>query len=122
MHPTQHSPPPLTVNGLNFHDEVREATVPVLVDVTAAWCGPCRAAEPVLQRLAQAYGPGLKVVRIDGGESPELVAELGVRGFPTFLLFAGGRERGRSAGFQGEARLRGLIEGATAAGPRSKAQ
>lgn len=101
--------PPLTVNELNFDSEVLGADRPVLVDVTAPWCAPCRAAEPVLAELARERPSQLKVVRIDGGESPDLVAQLGVRGYPTFLLFERGRELKRSAGFRGGRALRDFV-------------
>ena len=97
---------PTTVNDLSFDSEVLGADRPVLVDVTAAWCAPCRAAEPVLAELARQRGSTLKVVRIDGEESPVLVARLGVRGYPTFLLYEHGREVKRQAGFRGVNALR----------------
>ena len=101
--------PPLTVNDLNFDSEVLGADLPVLVDVTAPWCAPCRAAEPVLAELARERPSQLKVVRLDGGESPDLVAHLGVRGYPTFLLYEHGREVQRQAGFRGGQALRDFV-------------
>lgn len=102
-----------TVTGLNFAQEVLQTEQPVLVDVTAAWCPPCRAAEPVVAALAEANPSRLKVVRIDGEESPELVAQLQVRGFPTFVLFAGGKELARQAGFRGPRSLKDFVNQAT---------
>lgn len=101
---------PIEVNGMNFQSEVLEATLPVLVDVTASWCPPCRAAEPVIAELARERAHELKVVRVDGGESPELVAALKVRGFPTFLLFDGGKESRRRAGFAGARALYAFVD------------
>ena len=94
------------VNDLSFASEVLAADRPVLVDVSAPWCPPCRAAEPVLADLARERARDLKVVRIDGEESPALVALLGVRGFPTFLLYEHGHEVKRQAGFRGIQALR----------------
>lgn len=99
-----------TVNDLSFESEVLGADRPVLVDVTAAWCAPCRAAEPVLAELARQRVSTLKVVRIDGEQSPTLVARLGVRGFPTFLLYEHGREVKRQAGFRGMNALRDFAD------------
>jgi len=98
-----------TVNDLTFPSEVLAADRRVLVDVTAAWCAPCRAAEPALAELAREHASELKVVRIDGEESPALVAQLGVRGFPTFLLFEGGHEVKRQAGFRNAKALRDFL-------------
>jgi thioredoxin-like negative regulator of GroEL len=100
-----------TVNDLNFDSEVLGADRPVLVDVAAAWCAPCRAAEPALAELARQRATTLKVVRIDGEESPALVARLGVRGYPTFLLYEHGREVRRQAGFRGSHALRDFANG-----------
>jgi len=89
-----------TVNALSFHDTVLSAALPVLVEVSSTWCAPCRAAEPVLQAMATSRQGELAVVKIDAEESPDLVAQLGVRGFPTFLMFRQGTELGRHAGFR----------------------
>ena len=98
-----------TVNDLSFASEVLSADRRVLVDVTAAWCAPCRAAEPALAELAREHAAELKVVRIDGEESPALVAQLGVRGYPTFLLYEHGQEVKRQAGFRNAKTLRDFV-------------
>jgi thioredoxin 1 len=99
---------PITVNGVNFQAEVLGAKTPVLVDVSAAWCGPCRLAAPIIDEIAQSGAESLKVVVIDGDESPELVQALRVRGFPTFIVFENGEEVRRTAGFAGRGALRKL--------------
>lgn len=99
---------PLTVNSLNFQAEVLRAKTPVLVDVSAAWCGPCRVAAPVIEEIAHSAPESLKVVVIDGDESPDLVQTLRVRGFPTFIVFENGEEVRRTAGFGGRGALRKL--------------
>jgi thioredoxin len=91
----------LPVNALNFEREVLESELPVLVDVWATWCAPCKAAHPIVSALADAHRGQLKVVAIDGGESPELVERLGVRGYPTFLGIAGGEVVEQRLGFGG---------------------
>jgi thioredoxin 1 len=60
--------------------------------------------------LARERSGQLKVVRVDGGESPDLVASLGVRGLPTFVLFQAGRETRRQAGFSGARSIRALLD------------
>jgi thioredoxin 1 len=102
---------PQLVNGLNFATEVLKSPLPVLIDVTAQWCPPCKAAAPIIAELAERYAGRLKVVVIDGGESPDLVATLGVRGFPTFLGVAGAEIVSRQAGFGGRRGLEALVEG-----------
>lgn len=100
----------MPVNSLSFAQEVLEAELPVLVDVTADWCPPCKAAAPVIEELAREHAGRLKVVVIDGGEAADLVATLGVRGFPTFLGVRGGTIVARQAGFGGRRGLERLAE------------
>lgn len=106
--------PVTQVNSLNFQEEVVDADQPVLVDVSATWCPPCRAAHPVVAELARAYSGRLKVVEINGEEAPDLVARLGVRGFPTFLAMVRGVIVQRSAGFSGRRSLEELARTALA--------
>jgi thioredoxin 1 len=102
---------PRTVNGLSFATEVLKSELPVLIDVTAEWCPPCKAAAPFIAELAQRYAGRLKVVVIDGDESPDLVAALGVRGFPTFLGVRSAEVVARQAGFGGKRGLEAFAEG-----------
>jgi thioredoxin 1 len=101
---------PLPVNGLSFAHEVLKSDLPVLIDVTAEWCPPCKLAAPIVAELAQRHAGRLKVVVIDGEEASDLVATLGVRGFPTFLGFRGGEIVARQAGFGGKRGLEALAE------------
>lgn len=106
----QHSIP--RVNGFNFENEVLRSDQPVVVDCSAEWCPPCKQARPVLESLLREHGETLKIVEIDGDESPDLVAQLGVRGFPTFLAFRAGQEVGRATGFGGAAKLKQFAQNA----------
>lgn len=98
------------ITGQNFEAEVLGAAVPVLVDFTAAWCTPCRALEPILHKVAVEGAGRLKVATVDGGEHPELAARFGVRGFPTVIAFAGGREVARHLGLTTKEKLLRLVE------------
>jgi thioredoxin 1 len=102
------------VNEVNFEDEVLKSELPVFIDVTAEWCAPCKAAAPVVESIAKSAAGKLKVVAIDGGESPDLVAKLGVRGFPTFLGVVRGNVVRSRAGFAGRKALEALSEEITA--------
>lgn len=101
---------PVPVNGLSFAQEVLHSDVPVLIDVWAEWCPPCKAAAPILVELAARHSGRLKVVAIDGGEAADLVATLGVRGFPTFIGVRNGEIVLRQAGFGGRKNLETLAE------------
>lgn len=82
---------PVTVTSDNFTAEVVQSDVPVLVDLWAPWCGPCRAVAPVLEDMAQAYAGRLKIAKVNVDEEPALAAQFGVRGIPTMLLMQGGQ-------------------------------
>jgi putative thioredoxin len=83
---------------------------PVLVDFWAAWCAPCRALAPVLERLAAAYADRADVVKVDSDAEPELAARYGVRSLPTLALFRHGRPVDAVIGAQPEGVLRELLE------------
>jgi thioredoxin 1 len=104
-----------TVNELDFDQAVLHADKPVLVDFTAVWCSPCRALKPLLNELAAETSGRLDVVAVDADESPTLATRFGVRGFPTLLLFSGGREVARSVGLCSRAQLRRLVASVQAA-------
>jgi thioredoxin 2 len=67
------------------------SSVPVLVDLWAPWCGPCRMVAPVLEQLATERAGRIKVVKVNVDDSPEVSARYQVRGIPTLLLLDGGR-------------------------------
>jgi thioredoxin 1 len=97
------------LDDLTFDARIAAATLPVLVDFTAAWCGPCRAQAPILEKLA-AVNPEVLVVSVDVDESPELAARFGIRGMPTLIAFRQGKETGRRLGLTSEKALSALIE------------
>ncbi len=101
----------LELNDLNFDATVLEGAGPVLVDFTAGWCAPCRALSPVLERFAAAPD-GVVVGSVDADAHPELAVRYGVRGLPTLIVFAGGKEVGRHLGLTNEAGIRKLVAGA----------
>jgi len=98
-------PDVIHVDELSFLAEVQNCALPVLIDVSTEWCAPCRVAAPVVIELARRHRGRLKVVAVDGDACPRLAAELGVRGFPTFLGVVGGQIVARRAGFGGKAPL-----------------
>ena len=81
------------------------ATVPVLVDLWAPWCGPCRMVAPILEQLAASRAGRLKVVKVNVDELPAVSARFGVQSIPTLLLLEHGREVARQVGAVPAARL-----------------
>jgi thioredoxin 1 len=103
------------VDDASFEAEVLASDVPVFVDFTATWCAPCKTLMPVLERLAREGREGdrrFEVVSVDGGDCPDIVTRLKVRGFPTVVLFEGGREVARHLGATNLDALRALLESA----------
>ena len=78
------------VNDLNFDTEVLKSDVPVLVDFTAVWCGPCKQIAPFIDQLADEYAGKVKVTKLDIDENPGSAAKYGIRGVPTLMVFQGG--------------------------------
>lgn len=89
-----------------FHDVADASRLPVLVDLWADWCGPCRMVAPVVERLATDLAGQLKVVKVDVDAAPQTAQRFNARSIPTLLLLRDGREVGRQVGVQPEATLR----------------
>lgn len=94
---------------------------PVVVDLWAPWCAPCRAVAPALDRLAAEYAGRVALVKINVDEAPGAARALGVRGIPTMLALRDGREVGRVVGVRPDAALRALFDAAAGSAPAGSA-
>jgi thioredoxin 2 len=74
----------------DFADVVEKATIPVLVDIWAPWCGPCRMVSPALEQLAGEMAGQLKLVKVNTDENPQVSSRFKVMSIPTLLLFKDG--------------------------------
>jgi thioredoxin 2 len=82
----------------DFEEVAGRSTLPVLVDLWAPWCGPCRVVEPGVERAARDLAGRLKAVKVNVDEAPRTAERLGVQGIPTLLVLRQGREVARQVG------------------------
>jgi thioredoxin 2 len=101
---------PQDVDGAALGATVRSAPVPVLVDVWAPWCGPCRTAAPIVEEIARQHAGRLLVLKLNSDQHPETSAKHGVQGIPTFLLFRNGLEIARQVGLPGREALQRWVQ------------
>ena len=88
----------LVFDEKNFESEVLKSAVPVLVDFTATWCGPCRALPPIVEKIADEFQGKVKVGKLDIDESPNVTAKYGIRSVPTVLVFQAGEKKAQHVG------------------------
>ena len=97
-------------NDLNFEEEVLKSTVPVLVDFTATWCGPCKQLAPIVDQLADDLQGTVKVGKLDIDDSPITAGKLGIRGVPTVMEFKNGERAAQHVGLTTKAKLTDLVK------------
>jgi thioredoxin 1 len=102
------------VDSKNFKAEVLDSDIPVVVDMWAEWCGPCKMIGPSLEELSAEFAGKVKIAKLNIDENPELGAELGVRSIPTLLMFKGGQRADMKVGASPKSVLAGWIKNAAA--------
>jgi thioredoxin 2 len=100
----------------NFGPVVEESTTPVLVDLWAPWCGPCRMVSPALERLATDRRGRVKLAKVDVEAAPRLSQRFEIRAVPTLMVFRDGEPIARQAGAAPEPALRSWLDGALSGG------
>jgi thioredoxin 2 len=100
---------PIALDGRRFERHAQRNDIPVVVDVWAPWCGPCRAMAPIFERAAQELEPQARFVKVNADEEPDLAAKLGVRGIPALFVLKRGAVVAQRAGLTDFATLRGWV-------------
>lgn len=91
---------PVTVTDANFQETVLKSPLPVLLDLWAAWCGPCRIVAPTIDRLAAELAGKVLVGKLNVDQNPRTAAGFYVQGIPTLLILKNGREVDRIVGVE----------------------
>jgi thioredoxin 2 len=89
---------PVEVDEAGFDRHLAQSSVPLLVDVWAPWCGPCRSMAPMFERAAKQLEPKVRLLKLNADTAPSVSSRLGISGIPTLLLMQGGREISRTSG------------------------
>ena len=106
----------------DFAEIAEKSSVPVLVDLWATWCGPCRMVSPALEQLATERAGQLKLVKVDVDKAPAISQRFTVQAVPTLLVLDHGEVLARQAGAAPVAALRNWLDQALSAGSAKQAR
>lgn len=101
---------PFDLTSDNFEDEVVNSDVPVIVDLWAPWCGPCKAIGPILDKLADEFDGQVRVAKCNVDNERELAQAFNVQSIPMVVAMKGRDVQEVEVGFRGEAPLRQMFE------------
>lgn len=94
----------------NFEKEVLRSSEPFLLDLSAGWCGPCKAVEPIVHQLAAEYDGKVRFGQVDIDKSPQIPMRYQVRSVPTLIMFQNGDVVGQLIGAHPRQRIVDLIK------------
>ena len=100
----------VAVTDDTFDAEVKNSSVPVVVDFWAEWCGPCKMIAPVLDEIAEEYDGKIKVAKLNIDENPDTPPKYGVRGIPTLMLIKNGTIEATKVGAVSKSQLTAFID------------
>lgn len=100
----------LEVTKRNFEEEVLKSEIPVLVDLWAAWCGPCKSIAPIIEALSEEYKDKIKFTKVNVDNSPEIASQYGIMSIPTILFFREGKVVSQIVGAQSKAGFKKFLD------------
>lgn len=100
----------ININRQNFQREIQEAKKPVIIDVYAIWCGPCRVMAPLFEELADELGASYIFAKLNVDEVREVAIEYGVTSVPTFIYIKDNKIVGKTIGSMNKEELREKIQ------------
>ena len=89
---------PADLGAGSLERQIARSDIPVVVDVWAPWCGPCRVMGPEFEKAAGMLEPAVRFTKLNSDENQALAGRLGIRGIPTMIVFRGGKEAARTSG------------------------
>ena len=100
-----------STSDADFQKDVLDASMPVLVDFWAPWCGPCRALAPTLEEAAKEFEGRVKIIKLNVDDSPETPGKYSVRGIPSLILFKNGEVIANKVGALSKSQLIEFLKG-----------
>jgi thioredoxin 1 len=101
----------LNIDSSNFESEVMQSNVPVLVDFWAAWCGPCRIMNPIIDELAESFAGKAKIAKINVDEEEALALRFHIMAIPSLIFFNQGEVVERIEGVSDKESLANKLNG-----------
>ena len=100
----------VVLSDQQFQSEVIKSSMPVLVDFSAEWCGPCKMLAPIIEQLADEYAGRVKVAKLDIDDNHESAAQYGIQSVPTMIIFQNGQPVKKLVGLTPKNKIAGALD------------